>query len=92
MVQAASLSPRRPGFAAGSILLGFVDRVALGQVFLELFGFPLSISFHRRSPSHIICGMSDPMSGSGSSSETCLKVKAKQSHNTPIEAQGGDEI
>jgi hypothetical protein len=31
----AGLSPRRPGFAPGSIHVGFVvDKVALGQVFL----------------------------------------------------------
>jgi hypothetical protein len=32
---AAGLSPRRPGFAPGSIHVGFVvDKMALGQVFL----------------------------------------------------------
>jgi hypothetical protein len=36
----ADLSPRRPGFAN----VGFVvDKVALGQVISEFFGFPLSI-------------------------------------------------
>jgi hypothetical protein len=46
----AGLSPRRPGFEPGSIHVGFVvDKVALGQVFSEVFGFTLSISFHRRS-------------------------------------------
>jgi hypothetical protein len=35
-----------------------VDKVALGQVLYELFGFLLSISFHRGSPySYITCGM-----------------------------------
>jgi hypothetical protein len=47
----AGLSPRRTGFAPGSIHVGFVvDKVALGQVFLRVLRFPLSISFHRRSP------------------------------------------
>jgi hypothetical protein len=47
----AGLSPRRPGFAAGSIHVGFVvDKVALEQVFLRVLRFPLPISFHRRSP------------------------------------------
>jgi hypothetical protein len=50
----AGLSPRRPGFAPASIHIGFVmDKVALGQVFLRVLRFPLSIyaiSFHRRSP------------------------------------------
>jgi hypothetical protein len=33
----AGLSPRRPGFASGSIHMGFVvDKVALGQVFLRV--------------------------------------------------------
>jgi hypothetical protein len=43
----AGLSPRRPGFDPGSVHVGFVvDKVALGQVFLRVLGFPLSISFH----------------------------------------------
>jgi hypothetical protein len=42
---------RRPGFATGSIDVGFVvDKVALGQVFLRVLRFfPVNISFHRRS-------------------------------------------
>jgi hypothetical protein len=60
----AGLSPRSPGFAPGSIHVGFVvDKVALGQGFLR----PLSVSFHRRSPTRP--GMNS-MSVSGSSSET----------------------
>jgi hypothetical protein len=41
----AGLSPRRPGFAPGSIHVGFVvDKVGLGQVFLRvLLFFPVSI-------------------------------------------------
>jgi hypothetical protein len=47
MVQATS---RRPGFDPVSLHVEFVvDIMALGQVFSEYFGFPLSISFHRRS-------------------------------------------
>jgi hypothetical protein len=43
----AGLSPRRPGFDPGSVHVRFVvDKVALGQVFLRVVGFPLSISFH----------------------------------------------
>jgi hypothetical protein len=37
--------------------------------FPEFFGFPLSVLFHHRSPTHIIWGMKS-MSVSGSSSET----------------------
>jgi len=41
----AGLSPRRPGFAPGSVHVGFVvDKVALGQVFLRVLRFsPVSI-------------------------------------------------
>jgi hypothetical protein len=48
----AGLSPRRPGFAPGSILMVFVvEKVALVQVFLRVLRFsPVNISFHRRSP------------------------------------------
>jgi hypothetical protein len=43
----AGLSPRRPGFAPGSVRVRFVvDKVALGQVSLQVLRFPLSISFH----------------------------------------------
>jgi hypothetical protein len=47
--------------------VGFVvDKVALGQVFLQVLQFPLSISFHRLSPySYIIWGINN-MSVSGS--------------------------
>jgi hypothetical protein len=67
------LSPRCTGFAPASMYeyVGFVmDKVALGQVFLRVFGFSLSILFHRRSPyPYIIWGM-NTTSISGSSSET----------------------
>jgi hypothetical protein len=44
------LSLRRPGFAHGSIHVGFVaDKVSLGQVLLRVLRFsPVSISSHRR--------------------------------------------
>jgi hypothetical protein len=36
--------PRRPGFEPSSGQVGFVvDKVVLGQVFSEYFGFPLAI-------------------------------------------------
>jgi hypothetical protein len=44
---------RRPLTAKARVRahVGFVvDKLALGQVFSEFFGFPLSVSFHRRSP------------------------------------------
>jgi hypothetical protein len=43
----AGFPPRRPGFNPGSGQVGFVvDKVALGQVFSEYFGFPCH-SFHQ---------------------------------------------
>jgi hypothetical protein len=37
----AGFSPRRLGFASGSGQVGFVvDKMALGHVFSEYFGFP----------------------------------------------------
>jgi hypothetical protein len=47
---AAVRTVQRPEFDPGPINVGFVvDKVALGQVFSEYFGLPLSISFHRCS-------------------------------------------
>jgi hypothetical protein len=42
----AGFPPRRPGFAYGQHVGFVVDKVALGQVFSEYFGFPCQ-SFHR---------------------------------------------
>jgi hypothetical protein len=41
------IPPRRPGFDSRSGHMGFVDKVALGQVFSEYFRFPRQFSFHR---------------------------------------------
>jgi hypothetical protein len=47
--------PRRPGFETRSGHVGFVvDKVALGQVFSEYFGFLWQFSFHRMLHIHII--------------------------------------
>jgi hypothetical protein len=44
----AGLSPRRHGFAPGSVHVGYVvGKVALGQVFVQVVRFSLSVSFHR---------------------------------------------
>jgi hypothetical protein len=44
---------RRFGFAPESGQVGFVvDKVALGQVFSEYFGFPCQSSFHQILPHH----------------------------------------
>jgi hypothetical protein len=46
----AGLSPRRLGFDSGSVHVGFVvDKVALGQVSPDYFGFPMSILFYQCS-------------------------------------------
>jgi hypothetical protein len=47
VVLVAGFPPRRPGFEPGYGQVGFVvDKVALGQVFSEYFGFPCQSSFH----------------------------------------------
>jgi hypothetical protein len=44
---AAGFPPRRSEFEPGSGLVGFVvDKVTLGQVFFEYFGFPCQFAFH----------------------------------------------
>jgi hypothetical protein len=44
----AGFPPRRPGFDPGSGQVGFVvNKVALGRVFSEYFGFPCQSSFHQ---------------------------------------------
>jgi hypothetical protein len=49
----AGFPPRRPGFKPGSSHVGFVvDKVALGQVFSEYFGFPCQSSFHQFLHNH----------------------------------------
>jgi hypothetical protein len=49
----AGFPPRRPGFEPGSGHVGFVvDKVALGQVFSEYFGFPCQSSFHQLLHNH----------------------------------------
>jgi hypothetical protein len=56
----AGFPQRRPGFEPGSDHVGFVvDKVALGQVFLQVLRFPLSIfipPIAPQSPSSIIRG------------------------------------
>jgi hypothetical protein len=49
----AGFPPRRPGFEPGSGHVGFVvDKVALGQVFSEYFGFPCQFTFYRLLHNH----------------------------------------
>jgi hypothetical protein len=45
----AGFQPRRPGFEPGSGQLGYVvDKVALGQVFPQYFGFPCQSSSRQK--------------------------------------------
>jgi hypothetical protein len=65
----AGLSLWRPGFVPGSAHVGFVlDRVSLGQVFLWILQFSLSVSFHHGSPHwHITWEMNNrPINGCSS--------------------------
>jgi hypothetical protein len=49
----AGFPPRRPGVEPGSGQVGFVvDKMALGQVFSEYFGFPCQSSFHHLLHNH----------------------------------------
>jgi hypothetical protein len=49
----AGFPPRKPGFDPRSGHVGFVvDKVALGQIFSEYFGFPCQSSFHRLLHNH----------------------------------------
>jgi hypothetical protein len=51
--------PWRPGFESGAGHVGFVvDKVAMGQVFSEYFGFPCQSSFHQllHSQPHLSSG------------------------------------
>jgi hypothetical protein len=66
----AGHSPRRSGFAPGSIHVGFmVDKIALRQVFLRVLRFPCQCHSTVALQTHIIWGMNN-MFDSGSSSET----------------------
>jgi hypothetical protein len=43
-----SFPPQRPGFAPGSSQVGFsVDKMAIGQIFSEYYGFLCQSSFHQ---------------------------------------------
>jgi hypothetical protein len=49
------LPPWRPGFEPRLRHVGFVaDKVTLGQVFSEAFGFPCQFSFHRLLHTHYL--------------------------------------
>jgi hypothetical protein len=68
---ASTISPRRLRFVPGSVHVGFVmDKVTMWRFYFELFGFPLSVSFHAGSSySYTARGINNWHLG-GSSSET----------------------
>jgi hypothetical protein len=76
----AGFPPRRPGFEPRSSRVGFVvDKVALGQVFSEYFGFPCQFSFHRLLNNHHLS------SGTGTRSQSVADVPSGLSLTPPQE-------
>jgi hypothetical protein len=68
----ASLSPRRPGFALGSVHAVFV---VWDRFFSEFLSFPLPISFHHGSQySYIIWGINNRSVGGCSSETQCHPI------------------
>jgi hypothetical protein len=66
----AGLSSRRPG----SIRVGFMVDKALGQVFLRLLRFPLSVSFHRGSAVIYHLGVYNRLAGGCISETSCHPI------------------
>jgi hypothetical protein len=65
----AGFPPRRPRFEPGPGYMGFVvDKVALGQVFSEYFGFLCYFAFHRLLHNHHLS------SGAGTIGQTVAEV------------------
>jgi hypothetical protein len=74
--------PRRPGFDPRSGHLGFVvDKVVLGQVFSEYFGFPCQSSFHRLLHTHHLS------SGAGTTGQILADVPSGLSLTPPRETK-----
>jgi hypothetical protein len=79
----ASFPPGRPRFESRSGHVGFVvDKVALGQVFYEYFGFPCQFSFHRLL--HIHHHIS---SGAGTKGQSVADVPSGLSLTPPQETK-----
>jgi hypothetical protein len=73
--------PRRPGFEPRSGHVWFVvDKVALGQVFSEYFGFSCQFSFHRLLHTHYHLS-----SGAGTIGQLVADVPSGLSLTTPQE-------
>jgi hypothetical protein len=71
---------RRPAFGPRSGHVGFVvDKVVLGQVFAEYFGFPCQFSFHRLLHTHHL------PSGAGTIGQTVAAVVSGLSLTPPQE-------
>jgi hypothetical protein len=74
----AGLTPRRPGFAPGQSMWDlWWTEWHWDRFFSELFGFTLSVSFHRRSSNSYHGGMNN-IYVSGSSSETSHLIEINQ--------------
>jgi hypothetical protein len=79
----AGFSPRRPNFGPRSGYVWFVvDKVALGQVFSEYFGFLYQSSFHRLLHIH-----HHPSSGAGTIGQLVADVPRELSLTPPQEAK-----
>jgi hypothetical protein len=76
------LLTRRPEFEPRSGNVGFVvDKVALGQVFVEYFGFPCQFSFHRLLHIHHL------PSGAGTIREILVDVPSELTLTSPQETE-----
>jgi hypothetical protein len=70
----AGFRPLRPRFEPETSYVGFVvDKVSLGQVFSEYFGFPCQISFHQLLHTHHLS------SGAGGIGQTVAAVPSRLS-------------
>jgi hypothetical protein len=79
----ADFPPRRPGFEPRSSNVGFmVNKVGLGQVFSQYFGFPCQFSFHR------MLHTQHPLSsGAGTIGQTVANVPSGLSLTPPQETK-----
>jgi hypothetical protein len=73
----AGFPPRRPEFEPGSGHVGFVVKMALGQVFSEYFSFPCQSSFRQLRHNHHHLS-----SGAGTIGKRVATVPSGQSHST----------
>jgi len=86
------LSPlRRSGFNPSSVRVGFVvHKVALGQVFLQYFSFPLSVSFHRCSTKIFRYMLLLPEDDSLRTGRSGDRIPVRTRFSTPVQTGPGD--